>query len=137
MYGLMDADRRKFVGITTMPHHYVESGLDNIFLDNGYTIYKTANGEGAFIEDIENLHKVIGRWLVSLRKPLTGAELRFLRLEMEQTQRELATILGSLEPTLRLWERHRTKPMPGPPDRLVRALYLEFIGEDGRVRNGK
>src|ERR1043166_8893638 len=115
-------------------HRYVESGLDNVYLENGYRIHRTLYGEGISIQDSEGLNKAIGRWLVSLPKPLTGAELRFLRLEMEATQKDLAGILGTMEQTLRLWEKHRKKPMPGPADRLLRALYLEYSGKDESVR---
>ena len=115
-------------------HRYLESGLDNIYLENGYRIHRTPYGEGISIQDTEGLNRAIGRWLVSLPKPLTGAELRFLRLEMEATQKDLAGILGTTEQTLRLWEKHRKKPMPGPADRLLRALYLEFTGKDESVR---
>lgn len=115
-------------------HRYVESGLDNIYLENGYRVHRTRYGEGISIQDTEGLNKAIGRWLVSLPKPLTGAELRFLRLEMEATQKNLAGILGTTEQSLRLWEKHRKKPMPGPADRLLRALYLEFTGKDESVR---
>ena len=66
-----------------MPHHYVESGLDNIFLE---TATRHLNDTIGSSSDSRKFHKVIDRWLVSLPKPLTGAELRFLRLEMEQTQ---------------------------------------------------
>ena len=65
---------------------------------------------------------------------MTGAELRFLRLEMEATQKDLAGILGTTEQTLRLWEKHRNRAMPGPADRLLRALYLEYTGKDESVR---
>ena len=115
-------------------HRYVESGLDNIYLENGYRIHRTPYGEGISIEDTEGLNRAIGRWLVSRPRSLTGAELRFLRLEMEATQKDLAGILGTSEQTLRLWEKHRKKPMPGPADRLLRALYLEFTGKDESVR---
>jgi putative transcriptional regulator len=115
-------------------HRYVESGLDNIYLENGYRIHRTPYGEGISIQDTEGLNRAIGRWLASLPKPLTGAELRFLRLEMEATQKDLAGILGTTEQTLRLWEKNRKKPMPGPADRLLRALYLEFTGKDESVR---
>lgn len=53
---------------------------------------------------------------------------------MEQTQRDLAGILGATEQTLRLWEKGRAKPLPGSADRLLRVLYNEFIGGDGEVR---
>jgi putative transcriptional regulator len=35
-------------------------------------------------------------------RPLNRAELRFLRLEMETTQRDLAALVGTSEQTLRL-----------------------------------
>jgi putative transcriptional regulator len=123
-------------------HHYTESGLDNIYLENGYHIYKTPYGEGLSIENTEGLHKAIGRWLISVPKPLNGAEIRFLRLELDTTQRILAALIGTTEQTLRLWEKHRKKPLPGPEgqpgsaDRLLRALYAEYIGGDGSVRRG-
>jgi len=117
-----------------MAYHYQESGLDNIYLENGFTIHDTPYGEGVSIHKTDELHKAIGEWLISVPKPLDGSELRFLRLEMEMTQRDLAAILGTSEQTLRLWERYKKKAMPGPADRLLRALYREYIGGDGSVR---
>jgi hypothetical protein len=69
-----------------MAYHYKESGLDNVFLENGFKIHKTKYGKGVSIENTEELHRVLGTWLIRLPKPLIGAELRFLRLEMELTQ---------------------------------------------------
>jgi putative transcriptional regulator len=115
-------------------HHYTESGLDNVFLVDGYRSHKTPYGKGVSIHDTEGLHRAIGRWLVDAPKPLIGAELRFLRLEMDTTQRALAEIIGTSEQNLRLWERGRNKALPGPADRLVRAVYSEYIGSDGTVR---
>jgi DNA-binding transcriptional regulator YiaG len=109
-------------------YHYTDSGLDNVWLANGYHKHKTAYGEGISIDNTEALHRVIGKWLVSVAKPLNGAELRFIRLELEMTQRDLADQLGTTEQTLRLWERHRDKDINGPADRLLRALYSEHIG---------
>ena len=115
-------------------YQYKESGLDNVYLENGYTVHQTPYGEGVSIKNTEGLHKAIGRWLVSVPKPLNGAELRFFRIEMEQTQKHLAGVIGATEQTLRLWEKHRAKAIPGPADRLIRALYAEYIGGDGHVR---
>jgi DNA-binding transcriptional regulator YiaG len=110
-------------------YHYTESGLDNVYLKNGYKIHKTVYGEGVSIEDTDGLHKAISKWLVEMPKPLNGAEVRFLRLEMDQTQRDLAAFLGTAEQTVRLWERNRNKAIPGPADRLLRALYLDYLGD--------
>ena len=117
-----------------MTYHYTESGLDNIYLENGFTKVITPYGEGVSILDTEGLHKAIGRWLVALPKPLNGAELRFLRLEMETTQRHLAALLGTTEQSLRLWEKNRTKAITGSADRLLRALYKDCIGDDPAIR---
>src|SRR5271156_5956380 len=116
-----------------MAHHYKESGLDNVYLENGYEAIETP-GTGFTIQDTDGLHRAIGLWLVAQPIPLDGAELRFLRMEMELTQRDLAGSLGAKEQTLRIWEKGGGKPIPGPVDRLLRAIYSEFVTGDGSVR---
>ena len=116
-----------------MAYHYKESGLDNVYLVNGFTFHETPYGKGVAIDNVEALNRAIGQWLIAYPAPLRGAELRFLRLEMEFTQRNLAAILGTTEQTLRLWEKKRRAAMPGPADRLLRALYSEYTG-GGSVR---
>ncbi len=117
-----------------MAYHYTESGLDNIWLENGFTLHQTAYGDGVSIGDTEGLHKAIGEWLVAVQKPFTGAELRFIRLEMELTQRELADMLGVEEQAVRRWEKSRGKSFHGAADRLLRAIYTEFLNKTGSVR---
>jgi putative transcriptional regulator len=115
-------------------YQYKESGLSNVYLDNGYRVNRTPYGEGISIIDTESLHKAIGHRLVTMQSPLNGAELRFLRLEMETTQKDLAGMLGTTEQTLRLWEKNRTKSINGTADRLLRALYSDYAGGKGSVR---
>jgi putative transcriptional regulator len=115
-------------------YHYTESGLDNVYLKNGYRYHNTPYGRGVSIEDTEGLHKAIGKWLVCDPARLIGGELRFLRFEMEQTQRNLAAILGTTEQSLKLWEKNRTKPIPRTADHLLRALYLDYR-RPGSVRH--
>lgn len=117
-----------------MSYHYTDSGLDNVWLENGYSFHDTPYGRGTSIQNTEGLHRAIGEWLISLPKPLNGAELRFIRLEMELTQRDLAGILGADEQAVRRWEKARNKPINGPVDRLLRALYYEYLHGDGAVR---
>jgi DNA-binding transcriptional regulator YiaG len=117
-----------------MMHHYIESGLDNVYLIDGVDFCETAYGRAVSIHDTEGLHKAIGLWIADAPKPINGAELRFLRLELELTQRDLAGILGAQEQTLRLWEKARGKPIPGPADRLLRAFYRETTTGDGSVK---
>jgi putative transcriptional regulator len=117
-----------------MSYHYIDSGLDNIYLENGYTVHQTPYGEGVSIQDLDGLQTAIANWLVSLPKPLIGAELRFLRLEMERTQRDLANVLGESEQTVRRWEKDRNKPLRGSADRLLRVFYSEYAHGDGTIR---
>jgi DNA-binding transcriptional regulator YiaG len=117
-----------------MTYHYEECGLDNVYLENGYVIHDTSYGKGVSIHHTDLLHKLIGDWLVELPRPLTGAELRFLRLELDMTQRNLAAILGTEEQSLRRWEKMRTKPIQGPADRLLRGLYKDYQLGDGSMR---
>lgn len=117
-----------------MAYHYTESGLDNVYLVNGYKTHETAYGTGISIQNTDGLHRAIGQWLIDLPKALNGAELRFLRIELDMTQRNLGAVLGTTEQTLRLWEKNRRKAIPGSADRLLRALYAEYTGGDGSIR---
>lgn len=109
-------------------YHYTESGLRNVWLENGFRKVKTSEGVAVAIEDLEGLHRVIGGTIA--RKPsLTGTELRFLRKEMGLSQKALAQLLGSEEQTVSLWERRGR--MPKTADRLFRLMYLEWA--EGKV----
>lgn len=117
-----------------MTYHYTDSGLDNVYLKNGYTLHQTPYGEGVSIEDTAELHKVIGGWLVSSPKPLNGAELRFLRVELGMTQKDLAGSLGLEEQAVRRWEKKRDGTFNPTADRLLRVLYTAYIDGDATIR---
>jgi putative transcriptional regulator len=110
-----------------MPYEYRESGLDNVVLRNGYSIRQTPYGETVAIHNVNALHREIARALIK-QAELTGAELRFLRSELDQTQAELAKALGTSEQTVSLWERARSEPMPETPARLLRLLAADHLG---------
>ena len=110
-----------------MYHTYSESGLDNIVLANGFKVHTTPYGEAIAIDHPEALHKAIANNLVRRAHPLNGAELRFLRHELEFSQKQLANMFGIGEQALARWEKDRKKPLPGMADRLVRILYREHL----------
>jgi DNA-binding transcriptional regulator YiaG len=110
-------------------YHYTECGLQNVHLENGYRIHKTPHGTGVAIQDVAGLHALIGR-SIARRPRLSGAELRFLRKEMELSQGALANLLGTSEQNVSLWER-RGK-IPKWSARLVKLLYMERL--DGNVQ---
>lgn len=107
----------------TDTYHYTESGLDDIYLANGFEI----DGGKLRIHDIEGLHRAIGRWLLSTKKRLSGGEFRFLRHELEMSQATLASLLGVAERTVIRWESARKERNIRNPaaERTLRLLYLE------------
>ena len=109
-------------------YHYTETGLQNVWLANGYNVRKTSYGKSVSIEDAQGLHRAIGRALAH-KSYLTGAEFRFLRKELDLSQHRVADLLGTSEQTVALWEK-RGK-IPKTADRIFRAIYLEAV--DGNV----
>lgn len=115
------------------PYRYTESGLDNIYLVNGYKFVETPRGRGVEIQDMEGLHRAIANILVRERKELTGREFRFLRHEINITQQALAALLGVTVLTVGRWEREEGEGVSGPAQRLIRLLYEEKINGNQEI----
>jgi DNA-binding transcriptional regulator YiaG len=81
------------------------------------------------IVDADGLHLAIGREIVNSAAFLTGAEFRFLRLEMDLFQRQLAALINADEQAVRRWEKARGKSVKGPGERFMRVLYVQFVGD--------
>lgn len=104
---------------------YQGCGLDNVYLRNGYRETVSAAGEiGVFIEDIEGLHKVIAMVIVDDTSPLDAKTFRFLRKELDMSQRKFGEYMDVEEQTISLWERAR-QPIPHAADVLLRTLTKE------------
>lgn len=114
---------------------YDDCGLRNIWLKNGYR-YEVIKGHGKCLEivDIKGLHRSIAHHLVNYRKRLSGAEIRFIRVEMGMSQNRLANCMGVDEQTISLWERSRRRPTVAA-ERMLRLLYLEHA--DGKTKVAK
>ena len=105
-------------------YHYVECGLSNIYLINGYEIIETNQGKAVSINDIDGLHKAIGLCLIFSKKDFSGEEIRFLRHELLMSQNGLALLLGISEQTIRRWENGKIH-IPKSSEALLRLLYRE------------
>jgi len=114
-------------------YHYLESGLRNVWLLNGFTYHDTPYGKGVSIEDIDGLHKVLTQSLVMKPGRLAGSEIRFLRKEMELSQRSLAACLGVNIQTLAAWEKSKAR-IPGPADRMLRILVKGHFNNNVQVK---
>jgi DNA-binding transcriptional regulator YiaG len=115
-------------------YHYLDSGLNNVVLESGYREIDTPYGRGVSIENLDALHLAIGKWLLKVPKQLNGAEFRFLRHELDISQARLARLLGEKEQNIGRWERARDRPVNPSADRVIRALYSEFIGGNTTLR---
>jgi putative transcriptional regulator len=115
-------------------YHYKESGLDNIYLVNGFDFIDTPHGRAVNIRNIDGLHRAIGLMLAREKQNLTGKEFRFLRHEMGLTQRDLAAILRVDVQSVARWEKGQTKrPIDGPAQGLIRVMYEQYIGGNERI----
>lgn len=77
------------------PLHYTASGLDNIYLLNGFNVDEDPDyGRLLSIVAVDDLHRAIGMHVINLDRKMTGREFRFLRKQMGCKQKELAEALG-------------------------------------------
>ena len=103
-------------------HHYIESGLQNVWLI-GVEIFECDCGENfAFIPCAKELHNLIAKILLSKEDQLTGREIRFLRKHMGLKAKDFAKQIGVMNVTVSRWEREDIIP-PKTIDRLIRYFY--------------
>lgn len=108
-------------------YKYTGSGLDGIFLKNGYTIVQTSYGQGVKIEDVDGLHRAIAVDILRQKTPMTGHQFRFLRKEQDLIQEEAAAIFRVDVQTIANWEKRGSQEIAGPPDVGMRAFYSAYI----------
>jgi putative transcriptional regulator len=114
-------------------YRYRECGLDDVTLVNGYKRVKTPYGEGVSIVDIDGLHTAIADVLTKKPGPLTAQEFRFLRKHLKLSQDALANLIGADVQALARWEKSKSA-IPGPSDRLLRALCEQHAKGDADIR---
>jgi DNA-binding transcriptional regulator YiaG len=117
------------------PLHYTASGLDYVYLVNGFSVENDPDyGRIVTIDAPDDLHKAIGLHIVTKKNPLTGAEFRFLRKQMKLTQKELAVdkFGGADVQTIANYEKG--KKIPPASDQLMRMTFaLWLIPADARA----
>lgn len=104
------------------PLHYAASGLDYIYLRNGFSIEEDADyGRIVTIEQEDDLLRAIGCYIISQPRPLAAAEFRFLRKLMKVTQERLAAELRVDTQTIANYEKG--KKIPPTSDTLMRMVF--------------
>jgi len=117
-----------------MKYQYTQCGLDNVWLQGGVEIIKTPKGkEGVRIFDMDGLHRAIGGILTEKPERLTGAEFRFLRVELGLSRRLMAQALAleaeNAFERVKKWEEARDEPIRDAYDPILRMIYRQTILE--------
>lgn len=105
-------------------YHYSECGLSNVHLVNGFTVEVIDGEEYTSIDDMNGLHRTIAQAIVDCNRPLTHEEFKFLRIELNVSQKMLGTRFGVDEQTIARYEKGQTK-IPRTTDVALRTLYME------------
>lgn len=104
-------------------YHYVQCGLDNVWLTNGFQIKSTPYGQGVAIDNAEALDRVIAKHLTEKPGRLSGREVRFLRQMLDMSQKRLGELLGKEAQTVALWEK--AERVNDDVDFCVRHIYRQ------------
>lgn len=112
-------------------YHYIECGLPNVYLKNGFTIEQIGDEECTSIDDINGLHRAIAEIVVDSSHPLTHDEFKFLRVELNLSQKLLGARFGVTEQTIARYEKGTT--IPRTTDAALRALYMESLEKNNPV----
>jgi DNA-binding transcriptional regulator YiaG len=113
-------------------YHFTDSGLQNIYLRNGFKVRKTEASKAVAIVDAGGLHIAIGKH-IARKSHITGAEFRFLRKELDLSQTRFGSLLDVSEEAVSLWERRGR--IPKSACRWMQALYLESVNGNVRVKD--
>lgn len=117
--------------MSQQPYHYIDSGLDWVYLKNGFKVHDTPYGRGVAIEDIDGLHGAIARHIILSQGRIGGQEVKFLRSLLDVSQGGLADILGTTRASVARWEAQPLKAIPPSPDRALRMFFaLKMDGND-------
>ncbi len=113
-------------------YHYTECGLSNVFLKNGFIVEEIDAEEYTSIDDMNGLHLAIAQIVVDSNTPLTHEEFKFLRIELNVSQKMLATRFGVSEQTIARYEK-KSSAIPRTTDAALRSLYMESLEKNNPV----
>lgn len=113
--------------------HYRESGLDNVYLANGWRWEETPIGRFLEIKDDRALFAALARHIIEQPYQPSGKELRYLRVYLDLSQAELGKLLGLSDQQVARWEKETSKIEPAV-FRLLSLLVRERIGEKMSVQ---
>lgn len=124
--------------MSELQYHYIESGLDNVFLQNGYAIENHPDyGELISLSAISPLHRRLDEALLVRAPYLTGAMMRVIRVSaMELAPDEFAKALGLSPSRVTELEVARDERLPDDVEAALRTYASEKLGFTGSDARG-
>ena len=113
-------------------YQYKQSGLDNVWLADGYKIINTPYGEAVQFEDANSLDLAIANALIHQKEPLTGKEFRFLRQQIGMSQNDVATFMHVDAQSVARWEKGQTS-LPFANEAIMRFIYSSYQEKDAKI----
>lgn len=110
-------------------YHYTESGLDYVYLLDGYTVHETPYGKGVSFDD--DLDAYLAEIIIKEKPLLEGQDIRFLRSLMRISQTRLGRLLGVTRDAIAKKEKSHDKTLPATMDRLLRLWYTKYANDTG------
>ncbi len=83
-------------------HHYTESGLNNVFLKDGYNIQIIDDVEYISFDDIHATHKTISKALCNKTALLNELEVKFIRKELDLSEDDFEKLVYDNETVTKL-----------------------------------
>jgi putative zinc finger/helix-turn-helix YgiT family protein len=124
-----DICQGKIVTKTQPKHHYIECGLDNVYLTNvSVRVCESCGEKSVRIPRMLELHATIGRALAMQPCPLRGQDIRFLRKQLGYSAKAWATFMRTDVSTLSRWENGKQE-VSSQSDALIRLLYFRIRDE--------
>lgn len=113
-------------------YHYIESGLDNVWLYNGYTTDQDEDFEHLVsLVDVNGLHRSIAKTLLMKSAPLFGNEFKFLRTHCNVSQEAVANAIEITDEDVLRIEERIDKPLDiWGKDMLFRVYISSLIGDE-------
>jgi len=112
-------------------YHYVQCGLDNVWLINGFEIIETEYGQSVRIDRADELDITIAAHLTEKPAPLTGPEFRFLRQQLDMSQKRIGELMGKEAQTVAIWEKGGA--LNKDVDFLIRHIYRQVVLNERRT----
>jgi len=124
--------RKEYFATIQKPFHFVDCGLDNVYLIGIKYFVDTDGHTVAEIPALEQLMRLIAEDLVTSPRDLKGKEIKFLRKRLGKKATEYCKYLGLGPETLSRIENEK-QAISLQSQKLARLSYCLFSGEQNLV----